>query len=98
MADHGAVSEPQVDISPLRILSYPLMPTDPARRGSIVEAPVDWRIDPSSFDPEAEVIVWGRTSDRSVPLRLAVRWAAAREAALRTMRHRAPPPLRRVAV
>lgn len=94
MRQHGAPG----DASPLRDLSYPLMPADPARRGEVVEAPPDWSFEPAVFDPEADAVVWGRTPDRSSPRRSAVRHAAAREATLRTIRRRIPSHLRLVAV
>ncbi|MGH2995853.1 MAG: phosphotransferase [Gaiellaceae bacterium] len=86
------------DASPLRVLSFPLMPADPARRGEVVEAPPDWSLDPTVFDPEADTLVWGRAANRSSLLRSVVRHAAAREAALRTIRRRVPSHLRLVAV
>lgn len=90
--------EPVSGALPLGVLAYPLMPVHPGRIGQIVEAPPDWRFDPRALDPEADVIVWGRSSDRSPPLPLAARRAAAREVALRTMRRRIPSRLRLVAV
>jgi Phosphotransferase enzyme family len=86
------------DASPLRVLSYPLMPADQARRAQIVEAPPDWSFDPTVFDPEAVAAVWGRTADRSSPLGAALRRAATREVALQTLRRRIPSHLRLLAV
>lgn len=94
-AGHG---EPASGALPIGVLAFPLMPIDPGRRGQIIEAPPDWRFDPRALDPEADIVVWGRSSDRSPPLTLAARRAAGREAALRTLRRRIPSRLRLVAV
>lgn len=86
------------DASPLELLSYPLLPADPARRGQVVEASAEWRFEPAAFDSEAAAAVWGRTPDSSSPLRTAMLAAGAREAVLRTMHRRIPAHLRLVAV
>ena len=86
------------DESPLGALSFPLLPADPGRHGEVVEAPPDWRFDPDAFDPRADAVVWGRMPDRTPSLRSAARTAAAREAALRTVRRRIPARLRLVGI
>ncbi|MGH3037024.1 MAG: hypothetical protein ACRDMU_07560, partial [Gaiellaceae bacterium] len=78
----------------LQALAFPLMPADPDRRGVVFEAPPDWRFDPDALDPRADAVVWGRMPDTTPSLRSAARTAAAREAALRTVRRRLPAGLR----
>ena len=63
-----------------------------------VQAPPDWRFDPSAVDSRADVVVWGRTPEGSEPLASAARRAGLREISLRTLRRRLPARLHVVAV
>jgi Protein of unknown function (DUF1679) len=82
------------EASPLEALSFPLLPAEAGRRAQVVEAPPDWRFDSEALDPLAEAVVWGRMPDATRSLVSAARWAAAREATLRTLARRLPPRLR----
>lgn len=64
------------------------MPASARHHGLVIEAAPNWSFDPGILSSEADVVVWGRTSDGSSPLRLAARSALARELTLGTLRHR----------
>jgi hypothetical protein len=83
--------------SPFSLLAYPFMPAEPDRHGVAVEAPPDWSFDPA-VEPEADVVVWGRTPAGPGPLAAAARRAALREISLRTLPRRLPSRLRLGAV
>jgi aminoglycoside phosphotransferase len=85
-------------VSPLDLLAYAFMPVEAERHGVAVEAPPDWSFEPSAVDPRADVVVWGRTPEGSVPLASAARRAGQREVSLRTLGRRLPARLRVVAV
>jgi hypothetical protein len=85
-------------LSPFDLLAYAFMPAEPERHGVAVQAPPDWRFDPSAIDSRADVVVWGRTPEGSAPLSAAARAAGRREASLRTLGRRLPARLHVAAV
>jgi hypothetical protein len=85
-------------LSPFDLLAYPLMPVEPERHGVAVQAPPDWRFNPSAIDPRTDAVVWGRMPEGSASLASAARLAGLREVSLRTLRRRLPARLRLVAV
>jgi hypothetical protein len=85
-------------VSPFDLLAYAFMPVEPERYGVAVQAPPDWRFDPSALDSRADVVVWGRTPEGSAPLASVARSAGLREVSLHTMRRRLPARLQVVAV
>jgi Phosphotransferase enzyme family len=84
--------------SPFDLLAYGFMPVEPERHGAAVQAPPDWRFDPSEIDPRADVVVWGRMPEGSASLASAARLAGLREVSLRTLGRRLPARLHVVAV
>lgn len=75
------------------------MPAEAGREGAIVEADERWRLDLSRVPAEAEIVVWGRMPLPSgAAIGEALRAAAARELALRSIRNRLPRRLRLVAL
>jgi Phosphotransferase enzyme family len=85
------------NVSPFDLLAYAFMPVEPERHGVAVQAPPDWRFDPSTVDSYADVVVWGRTPEGSAPLASAARCAALREVSLHSIRRRLPARLQVVA-
>jgi Protein of unknown function (DUF1679) len=94
----GTNAEGPPGISPFDLLAYAFMPVEPERRGMAVQAPPDWRFDPSALDSRADVVVWGRTPEGSASLASAARLAGLREVSLRTLGRRLPAHLHVVAV
>jgi Phosphotransferase enzyme family len=84
--------------SPFDLLAYAFMPVEPERHGVAVQAPPDWRFDPSTIDFGADVVVWGRMPEGSASLASAARAAGQREVSLRMLGRRLPASLRVVAV
>jgi Phosphotransferase enzyme family len=76
--------------SPFDLLAYAFMPAEPERHGVTVQAPSDWRFDPSAVDPRADAVVWGRMPEGSASLASAARLAGLREVSLRTLGRRLP--------
>jgi Phosphotransferase enzyme family len=85
-------------LPPFELLAYAFMPVEAGRHGAAIQAPSDWRFDPSAIDPRADVVVWGRTPEGSASLASAARLAGMRELSLRTLGRRLPARLRVVAV
>jgi hypothetical protein len=84
--------------SPFDLLAYAFMPAEAERHGVAIQAPLDWRFDPSAIDSRADVVVWGRTPEGSASLASAARLAGRRELSLRTLGRRLPARLQVVAV
>jgi hypothetical protein len=85
-------------VSPFDLLAYAFMPVEPERHGVALQAPPDWRFEPSAVDSRADVVVWGRTPQGSTSLVSAARCAGRREVSLRTLSRRLPGRLHVVAV
>jgi Phosphotransferase enzyme family len=85
-------------VSPFDLLAYAFMPVEPERHGVALQAPPDWRFEPSAVDSRADVVVWGRTPQGSTSLVSAARCAGRREVSLRTLGRRLPARLHVVAV
>jgi Phosphotransferase enzyme family len=98
IADSAGTSLDTPRSSLLALVAYAFMPAEPGRRGVVVEASGDWRFDPSRVESGADVVVWGRPPEGSLPLAWAARGAARREVALRTLSRRLPARLHVIAV
>jgi hypothetical protein len=85
-------------LSPFVLLAYAFMPAEAERHGVAIQAPPDWRFDPSAIDSRADVVVWGRTPEGSASLASAARLAGLREVSLRTLGRRLPARLHVFAV